>query len=158
MKAACRQAQRNGKTLGFVPTMGALHEGHLSLVRASKSRCDVTAVSIFVNPLQFGPSEDLAKYPRTLERDAAMLEELGVDLLFIPDVEEMYPPGAKTYVTVEELSHKLDGASRPGHFRGVATVVAKLFEIVRPDYSFFGQKDAAQVAVLRKMVSDLNMD
>ena len=138
--------------------MGALHDGHLSLVHASKSRCDVTAVSIFVNPLQFGPAEDLAKYPRTLERDAAMLERLGVDLLFIPGVDEMYPPGAQTYVTVEELSDKLDGASRPGHFRGVATVVAKLFEIVRPDSAFFGQKDAAQVAVLRKMVNDLNLD
>src|SRR5271165_2674158 len=158
MKAACRKVQRAGKTLGFVPTMGALHEGHLSLVRFSKARCDVTAVSIFVNPLQFGPSEDLAKYPRDLERDAKLLDELGVDLLFVPRVDKMYPPGAKTYVLVEELSDKLDGASRPGHFRGVATVVAKLFEIVRPDYAFFGQKDAAQVAVLRKMVSDLNMD
>ena len=158
MKAACRQVTHSGKTLGFVATMGALHDGHLSLVRASKSRCDVTAVSIFVNPLQFGPAEDLAKYPRTLERDAAMLEQLGVDLLFIPGVDEMYPPGAQTYVTVEELSNKLDGASRPGHFRGVATVVAKLLEIVRPDCAFFGQKDAAQVAVLRKMVNDLNLD
>jgi pantoate--beta-alanine ligase len=158
MKAACRQMQRNGKTLGFVPTMGALHEGHLSLVHASKARCDVTAVSIFVNPLQFGPSEDLAKYPRTLERDAQLLDELGVDLLFVPGVDEMYPRGAKTCVLVEELSDKLDGASRPGHFRGVATVVAKLFEIVRPDLAFFGQKDAAQVAVLRKMASDLNFD
>jgi pantoate--beta-alanine ligase len=156
MKSACRQLA--GRTLGFVPTMGALHEGHLSLVRASKARCDVTAVSIFVNPLQFGPSEDLAKYPRTLERDAQLLEELGVDLLFTPGVDEMYPSGAKTYVLVNELSDKLDGASRPGHFRGVATVVAKLFEIVRPDYAFFGQKDAAQVAVLRKMVTDLNLD
>lgn len=156
MKSACRRLA--GKTLGFVPTMGALHEGHLSLVRASKSRCDVTAVSIFVNPLQFGPSEDLAKYPRTLDRDARLLEELGVDLLFVPRVDDMYSSGAKTYVLVDDLSDKLDGASRPGHFRGVATVVAKLFEIVRPDCAFFGQKDAAQVAVLRKMVSDLNMD
>src|SRR5208337_1497725 len=158
MKAACRQVTRGGKTLGFVPTMGALHDGHLSLVRASKSRCDVTAVSIFVNPLQFGPAEDLAKYPRTLERDATRLEQLGVDLLFVPGGDEMYPPGAQTYVTVEELSDKLDGASRPGHFRGVVTVVAKLFEIVRPDSAFFGQKDATQVAVLRKMVNDLNLD
>jgi len=156
MKSACRRLA--GKALGFVPTMGALHEGHLSLVRASKSRCDVTAVSIFVNPLQFGPSEDLAKYPRTLDRDARLLEELGVDLLFVPRVDDMYSSGAKTYVLVDDLSDKLDGASRPGHFRGVATVVAKLFEIVRPDCAFFGQKDAAQVAVLRKMVSDLNMD
>jgi pantoate--beta-alanine ligase len=158
MKAACRQVTRNGKTLGFVPTMGALHEGHLSLVRASKARCDATAVSVFVNPLQFGPAEDLDKYPRTLERDAELLQQLGVDLLFTPAAEEMYPPGAQTHVLVEELSNKLDGASRPGHFRGVATVVAKLFEIVRPDYAFFGQKDAAQVAVLRKLVNDLDMD
>jgi pantoate--beta-alanine ligase len=158
MKAACRQVTRNGKTLGFVPTMGALHEGHLSLVRASKARCDVTAVSIFVNPLQFGPAEDLGKYPRTMERDTALLEQLGADLLFTPAVEEMYPPRAQTYVLVEDLSNKLDGASRPGHFRGVATVVAKLFEIVRPNLAFFGQKDAAQVAVLRKLVNDLDMD
>jgi pantoate--beta-alanine ligase len=171
MKAACRQITRSGKTLGFVPTMGALHEGHLSLIGASKSRCNVTAVSIFVNPLQFGPAEDLDKYPRTLERDAAMLEKLGVDLLFVPTVDEMYGtqvsvqtkdanPGhpAKTYVLVDELSDKLDGASRPGHFRGVATVVTKLFEIVRPDLAFFGQKDAVQVAVLRRMVRDLDMD
>jgi pantoate--beta-alanine ligase len=158
MKAACRQLSRVGKTLGFVPTMGALHEGHLSLVRASRSRCDVTAVSIFVNPLQFGPTEDLGKYPRTLERDAGLLEELGVDLLFLPTVDEMYPAGATTYVHVGGLSDKLDGASRPGHFQGVATVVTKLFEIVRPDCAFFGQKDAAQVAVLRKLVNDLDMD
>ncbi len=158
MKAACREITRLGKTLGFVPTMGALHEGHFSLVRAGKARCDITAVSIFVNPLQFGPSEDLGKYPRTLERDAAMLEKLGVELLFVPTVEEMYPTGAKTYVLVDDLSNRLDGASRPGHFRGVATVVTKLFETVRPDCAFFGQKDAVQVAVLRKMVRDLDMD
>ncbi len=158
MKAACRQATRSGKTLGFVPTMGALHEGHLSLVRAAKARCDVTAVSIFVNPLQFAPTEDLDKYPRPLEHDAAMLEQLGVDLLFLPTVDEMYPAGAQTHVLVNELSNKLDGASRPGHFRGVATVVTKLFEIVRPDCAFFGQKDAAQVSVLRKLVNDLDMD
>src|ERR1022692_107482 len=158
MKAACRQVTPTGKTLGFVATMGALHEGHLSLVSASKSRCDVTAVSIFVNPLQFGPAEDLDKYPRSLERDAALLEQLGADFLFMPGVEEMYPQGARTYVLVEDLSNRLDGASRPGHFRGVATVVTKLFEIVRPDFAFFGQKDAAQVAVLRKLVNDLDMD
>jgi pantoate--beta-alanine ligase len=158
MKAACRELTRSGKTLGFVPTMGALHEGHMSLVQASKSRCDVTAVSIFVNPLQFGPTEDLAKYPRPIERDVALLERMGTDLLFLPTVEEMYPAGAKTRVSVEELSGKLDGASRPGHFNGVTTVVSKLFEIVRPDLAFFGQKDAAQVAVLRKMARDLDMD
>lgn len=158
MKAACRQLAASGKTLGFVPTMGALHEGHLSLVRASKAGCDVTAVSIFVNPLQFAPHEDLEKYPRPLERDAAMLEALGVEFLFLPTVEEMYPAGAKTHVIVNDLSAKLDGASRPTHFRGVTTVVTKLFEIVRPNCAFFGQKDAVQCAVLRQMVRDLDMD
>jgi pantoate--beta-alanine ligase len=138
--------------------MGALHEGHLSLVRLAKAQCDIIAVTVFVNPLQFGPTEDFAKYPRTLEHDAAVLEELGVDLLFVPPVAEMYPAGAKTHVEVGDLSDRLDGASRPGHLRGVATVVCKLFEIVRPDTAFFGQKDAAQVAVLRKMVRDLDMD
>jgi pantoate--beta-alanine ligase len=138
--------------------MGALHEGHLSLVRASKSQCDVTAVSIFVNPLQFGLTEDLDKYPRTLERDTALLRDLDVDSVFIPQVREMYRPGAQTYVEVSDLSSKLDGGSRPGHFRGVSTVVSKLFEIVRPDRAFFGQKDAAQIALLRKMVRDLDMD
>ncbi len=158
MKSVCRGATRDRKTLGLVPTMGALHEGHLSLVRAARSQCDVTAVSIFVNPLQFGPTEDLDKYPRTLERDAALLEELGVDFVFSPSSAEMYPPGAQTYVDAGDLSGKLDGGSRPGHFRGVATVVCKLFEIVRPDRAYFGQKDAAQVAVLRKMARDLNLD
>lgn len=158
MKTACRAVTRSGKTLGFVPTMGALHEGHLSLVRAARANCDVTAASIFVNPLQFGPTEDLAKYPRTLERDAALLRELGVGLLFVPMVAEMYPPGAQTHVDVTELSRRLDGASRPGHFLGVATVVCKLFEIVRPNRAYFGQKDAAQVALLKKMVRDLDMD
>ncbi len=158
MKAACRGVSRAGERLGLVPTMGALHAGHLSLVRESKSQCDVTAVSIFVNPLQFGPTEDFAQYPRALERDAALLQELGVDLLFVPSVAEMYPPGAKTSVEVGDLSGRLDGGSRPGHFRGVTTVVCKLFEIARPDRAFFGQKDAAQVAVLRKMVRDLDMD
>ena len=158
MKSACRATARAGKSLGLVPTMGALHEGHLSLVRASKSQCDVTAVSIFVNPLQFGPTEDLDKYPRTLERDTALLRDLDVDSVFIPQVAEMYRPGAQTYVDVSDLSSKLDGGSRPGHFRGVSTVVSKLFEIVRPDRAFFGQKDAAQIALLRKMVRDLDMD
>jgi pantoate--beta-alanine ligase len=158
MKSVCRGVTRGGKIVGLVPTMGALHEGHLSLVRAARGQCDVTAVSIFVNPLQFGPTEDLEKYPRSLQRDAALLEELGVDFVFIPSVAEMYPPDAQTYVDVSDLSGKLDGGSRPGHFRGVATVVCKLFEIVRPDRAFFGQKDAAQVAVLRKMTRDLNLD
>lgn len=158
MKSACRHAVQRELTLGLVPTMGALHDGHMSLVRAARQRCDATAVSIFVNPLQFGPTEDLGKYPRTLERDLKLLEAAGVDFVFVPSNEEMYPAGEKTYVLVDELSERLDGGSRPGHFRGVATVVAKLFEIVRPDCAFFGQKDAAQVAVLRKMVRDLNMD
>lgn len=158
MKTACRTVTRAGKTLGFVPTMGALHEGHLSLVRASKSGCDVTAVSIFVNPLQFGPGEDLAEYPRTPERDLAMLRQLGVDMVFMPSAAEMYPPGARTFVDVTDISRRLDGGSRPGHFRGVTTVVCKLLEIVRPDHAYFGQKDAAQAALLRKMVRDLDMD
>jgi len=158
MKSVCRGATRDRKTVGLVPTMGALHDGHLSLVRAARSQCDVTAVSIFVNPLQFGPSEDLDKYPRSLQRDAALLQELGVDFVFVPSVAEMYPPGALTYVDVSDLSTRLDGGSRPGHFRGVATVVCKLFEVVRPDRAYFGQKDAAQVAVLRKMARDLNLD
>jgi pantoate--beta-alanine ligase len=156
MRAACRAARRGGKRLGFVPTMGALHEGHLSLVRAAKALCDAVAASIFVNPMQFGPTEDLAKYPRSFERDRELLENEGVDLLFAPSVEEMYPAGAVTWVTVEELSSKLDGRSRPGHFRGVTTVVAKLFHVVEPDAALFGQKDAAQVAIVRRMVRDLN--
>jgi pantoate--beta-alanine ligase len=155
MRAACRAARRSGKRLGFVPTMGALHEGHLSLVRAARAACDVAAVSIFVNPTQFGANEDLAKYPRDFERDRELLEKEGVELLFSPSVEEMYPAGAVTWVTVEELNGKLDGRSRPGHFRGVTTVVAKLFHIVEPDAAFFGQKDAAQVAIVRRMVRDL---
>jgi pantoate--beta-alanine ligase len=165
MRAACLEARGGSKRLGFVPTMGALHEGHLSLVRAARVRaagvraanvgCDVVAVSIFVNPTQFGPNEDLAKYPRDFERDRELLEKEGVELLFAPPVEEMYPTGAVTWVTVEELSGKLDGRSRPGHFRGVTTVVAKLFHIVEPDAAFFGQKDAAQVAIVRRMVRDL---
>jgi len=158
MQQACRELRQSGKTLGLVPTMGALHAGHLSLVRAARAQSDVVAVSIFVNPLQFGPKEGLAKYPRSYEQDCRQLVSEGVDLLFAPTVEEMYPAGASTVVHVEGLSEKLDGKSRPGHFRGVATVVAKLFEIVRPHYAFFGQKDAAQVAVLRKMVRDLDMD
>src|SRR5579875_3196667 len=144
--------------IGFVPTMGALHEGHLSLVRAAKAECDAVVVSIFVNPTQFGPNEDFAQYPRTVEADCALLEREGVDAVFLPQTAEMYPAGAATWVEVEDLSGRLDGASRPGHFRGVATVVAKLFHIVAPDRAYFGQKDAAQVANLRRMVRDLNFD
>jgi pantoate--beta-alanine ligase len=156
MRAACRAARRGGKRLGFAPTMGALHEGHLSLVRAAKASCDIVVASIFVNPTQFGPHEDLEKYPRTFERDLELLEKESVDLLFAPSVEEMYPAGAVTWVTVEGLSNRLDARSRPGHFRGVTTVVAKLLHIVEPAQAFFGQKDAAQVAIIRRMVRDLN--
>src|ERR1700685_2441554 len=157
MRAACRGLRGGGKRLGFVATMGALHEGHLSLVRAAKSMCDVVVASIFVNPTQFGPTEDLAKYPRTFDRDRQWLEKEGVELLFAPSVEEMYPAGAVTWVTVDGLSEKLDGRSRHGHFRGVTTVVAKLFHVVEPDAAFFGEKDAAQVAIVRRMVRDLNL-
>ncbi|MBZ5574246.1 MAG: pantoate--beta-alanine ligase [Acidobacteriia bacterium] len=156
MRLASRTAHRAGKRVGFVPTMGALHEGHLSLVRAAKARSDVVAVSIFVNPTQFGPKEDLAKYPRPFERDCELLENEGVDLLFAPSAEEMYPKGAVTWVEVEGLSQKLCGRSRLGHFRGVTTVVSKLFHIIEPDLAFFGQKDAAQAAIIRRMVHDLN--
>jgi pantoate--beta-alanine ligase len=158
MRAACRAIRRNGQSLGLVPTMGALHAGHIALVRAARSQCDVVAASIFVNPTQFGPNEDFAKYPRTFEQDCAMLTSEGVALVFAPQPEEMYPAGASTIVEVEGVGDRLDGASRPGHFRGVATVVAKLFHIAAPDKAFFGQKDAAQVAVLRRMVRDLNFD
>src|SRR5208282_282917 len=140
-----------------VPTMGALHEGHLSLVRAAKAQCDAVAVSIFVNPTQFGPAEDLSKYPRQFDRDCLLLEKEGVEILFAPPAEEIYPGGDVTWVLVEGLSEKLDGRSRPGHFRGVTTVVSKLFHIVEPDSAFFGQKDAAQLAVIRRMVRDLNL-
>ncbi len=157
MRAASRAARREGKSLGLVPTMGALHEGHLSLVRAAKAQCDLVAASIFVNPLQFGPNEDLGKYPRTFDRDRELLEREGVDFIFAPSVEEMYPAGAVTYVAVEGLSDKLCGRSRPGHFRGVTTVVSKLFNIVEPDRAFFGQKDAAQSTIIRRMVRDLNI-
>jgi pantoate--beta-alanine ligase len=156
MTSVSRAMRGAGQRLGLVPTMGALHEGHLSLVRAAKEQCDAVAVSIFVNPLQFGPKEDFAKYPRTLERDSDLLEKEGVDCLFAPTAEEMYPAETVTYVTVKGLSEKLCGRSRPGHFRGVTTVVSKLFHIVEPDVAFFGQKDAAQAAIIRRMVRDLN--
>jgi pantoate--beta-alanine ligase len=157
MQGASRAATIQGLTVGFVPTMGALHEGHFSLVRLVRSRASLVVVSIFVNPLQFGPAEDFEKYPRALEADCARLQAEGVDIVFAPSAEQMYPPGATTVVHVEGLSDKLDGRSRPGHFRGVSTVVAKLFHIVQPAYAVFGQKDAAQVAVLRRMVRDLDM-
>lgn len=157
MRAESRAIRGAGKRLGFVPTMGALHQGHLSLVRAARSSSDLVVASIFVNPTQFGANEDLAKYPRSFERDRELLQGERVELLFAPSVEEMYPAGAVTWVTVEGLSDKLDGRSRPGHFRGVTTVVAKLFHVVQPDAAFFGQKDAAQVAIIRRMVRDLNL-
>jgi pantoate--beta-alanine ligase len=155
-RAACRAARASHKRLGLVPTMGALHEGHLSLVRAAKAQCDAVAVSIFVNPTQFGPTEDLSKYPRQFDRDRQLLEKEGIEILFAPSVEEIYPDGAVTWVLVEGLSEKLDGRSRPGHFRGVTTIVAKLFNIIEPDAAFFGQKDAAQLSVIWRMVQDLN--
>jgi pantoate--beta-alanine ligase len=158
MQAASRTAKSQGLTIGFVPTMGALHEGHISLVRRARQAAGLVVVSIFVNPLQFGPSEDFNQYPRTLEADCARLEAEGVEIVFAPTPAQMYPAAATTVVHVEGLSDKLDGRSRPGHFRGVSTVVAKLFHIVQPDFAVFGQKDAAQVAVLRRMVRDLNMD
>ena len=155
MRAECGALRFGGRRLGLVPTMGALHEGHLSLLRAARAQCDVVAASIFVNPTQFGPQEDLAKYPRPFGRDCESLRAEGVDLLFAPSVEEMYPAGAVTYVNVDGLGERLCGRSRPGHFRGVATIVSKLFHAVQPDVAFFGQKDAAQVAVVRAMVRDL---
>lgn len=158
MRAAARQARHDGRRIGLVPTMGALHAGHLSLVRACRAACDFTVVSLFVNPLQFGPNEDLARYPRPFARDYQLLEAENVAALFAPTAEEMYPVGRVTWVEVAGLNEKLDGRSRPGHFRGVTTVVAKLFHLVAPDLAFFGQKDAAQVAIIRKMVRDLDFD
>ncbi|HVM97430.1 MAG TPA: pantoate--beta-alanine ligase [Candidatus Acidoferrales bacterium] len=158
MQRFSRAIRREGKRLGFVPTMGALHAGHISLVKMARGQSDCVVVSIFVNPLQFGPNEDFGKYPRTFDRDRQMLEAEKVDVLFAPKVESMYPSGAKTTVEVAELSDRLDGKSRPGHFKGVTTVVSKLLNIVQPDCAFFGQKDAAQVAIIRRMVRDLNID
>ncbi len=158
MKAAVRLAKKEGRTIGFVPTMGFLHEGHLSLVRACRESADVSVVSIFVNPLQFGPKEDFKEYPRDLERDRRLLEREGVDFVFQPEASEIYPAGYRTTVEVEGLQDVLCGRSRPGHFKGVATVVLKLFHIVEPNVAFFGQKDAQQAVILRKMVEDLNLD
>ncbi len=158
MNALSRELRRAGKRIGLVPTMGALHEGHLSLVRTARARTDVVVVSIFVNPTQFGPQEDFSSYPRNLVQDAKMLAAEKADFIFHPTVDEMYPAGAATWVIVEALSEKLDGRSRPGHFRGVTTVVSKLFHVVQPDFAFFGQKDAAQLAIIRKMVRDLKFD
>ena len=143
-------------TVGLVPTMGFLHEGHLSLIRRARDKCDHVVVSIFVNPAQFGPNEDLSKYPRDLDRDLGLIEPLGTDLVWMPTAEIMYPHGYQTWVEVEEVTRPLEGAQRPGHFRGVTTVVAKLFTGVQPHKAYFGQKDAQQVAVIRQMTRDLN--
>jgi len=158
MQRYSHNVRRAGKRMGFVPTMGALHAGHLSLVKTARGQSDCVAASIFVNPLQFGPNEDFSKYPRTFERDCQLLEAEKVDVLFAPKAEAMYPAGATTTVEVGELGDRLDGRSRPGHFKGVATVVNNLLNIVQPDAAFFGQKDAAQVAIIRRMVRDLNLD
>ncbi|MHB8094526.1 MAG: pantoate--beta-alanine ligase [Candidatus Aminicenantales bacterium] len=157
MKAAVAEAKSGRAKIGLVPTMGFLHEGHLSLVRECRKRTDVVVVSIFVNPIQFGPKEDFRTYPRDFERDTALLEREGVDIVFCPEAEEMFPSGYKTYVEVQDLQDRLCGRSRPGHFRGVCTVVLKLFNIVRPDVAFFGWKDAQQVLILRKMAEDLDL-
>jgi pantoate--beta-alanine ligase len=158
LRAWSRLARNDdGQTVGLVPTMGALHAGHASLIRAAAASGNRVAVSIFVNPTQFGPHEDFARYPRTFDADRALAEAEGADVVFAPSVEELYPNGAATFVEVEGLSSRLDGASRPGHFRGVATVVAKLLIAAEPDRAFFGQKDAAQVAVLRRMTTDLRL-
>ena len=157
MKQVARQARLSERVVGLVPTMGALHEGHFSLIREAKRQCSPVAVSIFVNPTQFGPSEDFKKYPRPIERDRAALEEMGVDFLFAPSVEEMYPKGFQTAVVVEGLSERVEGRARPGHFRGVATVVLKLFEIVQPHFAFFGRKDAQQARIIGQMARDLDL-
>ena len=157
VRQVVRQVRMAGKTIGLVPTMGALHAGHGSLIKAAVKECDYVVVTIFVNPTQFGPGEDLQKYPRTLEADAAFCEKLGADLLFAPSADEMYPEEQLTWVEVEKLTKGLCGANRPGHFKGVTTVCAKLFNIVQADIAYFGQKDAQQAAVIRRMVSDLNL-
>lgn len=158
MASLSRKLRRENKTVGFVPTMGALHEGHLSLVKEAKQMCDVVIVSIFVNPTQFNQNDDYEKYPRDLTSDAALLAEYQVDYVFAPDAQEIYGENFGTFVFVENLTESLEGASRPGHFRGVATVVTILFNTIRPDYAFFGQKDAQQVAVIKRLTQDLGFD
>ena len=158
MKQIAHEAHARERILGLVPTMGALHEGHFSLIRAAQRECAPVVVSLFVNPKQFGPAEDFGKYPRKLEQDRAALEALGVDFLFAPSPQDMYPVGFRTSVVVEGLSDRLEGRSRPGHFRGVTTVVLKLFEIVRPRFAYFGRKDAQQARLIRQMSADLNLD
>jgi pantoate--beta-alanine ligase len=156
MQGATHQLRNTSRRLGLVPTMGALHAGHLSLISAACVDCDFVTASIFVNPTQFGPNEDYEAYPRDFEEDCRKLESAGVHILFAPSAADMYPPGNTTFVDPGDIGNRLDGASRPGHFRGVATIVSRLFHIVAPDLAYFGQKDAAQVAVLRRMVRDLN--
>ncbi|MDD2497410.1 MAG: pantoate--beta-alanine ligase [Desulfitobacteriaceae bacterium] len=151
------RVKRQGKKVGLVPTMGYLHKGHLTLIKEAKTKCDVVIASIFVNPIQFGQGEDYEEYPRDLTRDADLAKGAGVDVIFAPRVSEMYPKGYQTFIQIESLTERLCGASRPGHFRGVATVVAKLFNIAQPDFAFFGQKDAQQVIIIERMVEDLNM-
>ncbi|MDI6727426.1 MAG: pantoate--beta-alanine ligase [Thermodesulfovibrionales bacterium] len=158
MKETSKRHLHNGKTIGFVPTMGALHEGHLSLIKRAKSENDIVVASIFINPTQFAPNEDFEKYPRDMEGDMEKLKREGVDILFMPDTKSMYSDGFSTYVTVKDLSDKLCGAFRPGHFTGVATVVCKLFNIVKPVAAYFGQKDFQQAAIIKRMVENLNMD
>src|ERR1700741_4587972 len=158
MKEHARQARAENRVVGFVPTMGALHAGHLALVNRAKQECSSIVASIFVNPKQFGPTEDFAKYPRTLEADTQQLSDAGVEALFLPEAGEIYPQNFRTYVNVEGLSDRLEGQSRPGHFRGVATVVLKLLEIVQPNFAYFGRKDAQQVGIISQMARDLNLD
>lgn len=157
MKEHARQARAENCIIGLIPTMGALHEGHLALVKRAKQQCSQVMTSIFVNPKQFGPKEDLAKYPRTFEADAKNLAAAGVDAIFAPEPSDVYPDGFRTYVSVEGLSERLEGRSRPGHFRGVATVVLKLLEIVQPHFAYFGRKDAQQVRIISQMARDLNL-
>ena len=158
MKEKAREARLEERVIGFVPTMGALHAGHMALVKRAKEECRPVYASIFVNPTQFGPNEDLSRYPRPLEADIEKLTEAEVDALFLPEAAEIYPQGFSTYVQVEGLSDRLEGKSRPGHFRGVATVVMKLFETVEPHFAYFGRKDAQQVRIIQQMVKDLNLD
>jgi pantoate--beta-alanine ligase len=157
MKETVRQARAENHVIGFIPTMGALHDGHLSLIRRARVDCSRVYASIFLNPTQFGPNEDLSRYPKTFESDVEKLTAAGVEVLFAPEINEIYPRGFRTYVNVEGLSERLEGRSRPGHFRGVATVVLKLFEIVQPQFAYFGRKDAQQVRILQQMATDLNL-
>ncbi len=158
MNDTCKEYMLKGKAVGLVPTMGALHEGHLSLVRRARQENDITVVSIFVNPMQFGPTEDFEKYPRDIEGDIGKLQQTGADIVFMPDSASVYPEGFSTHIDVEKISEKLCGSFRPGHFSGVATVVAKLLNIMKPTRAYFGQKDYQQTVIIRRMVRDLDMD